>query len=70
MRICYDPEVDILTILLSNGPAQKGIEVVLGVVLALDAEGNPVCLEILDASQRYGAQAVLQYCVEAPPKTP
>ena len=52
MKVIYDPEVDVLRILLSNAPIEESDEDKLGVILDYDKDGNIVGLEILDASKR------------------
>jgi uncharacterized protein YuzE len=51
MKINYDPEVDALSIILSNRPVVESDENRPGVILDYDANGNIVGLEILDASK-------------------
>ncbi|MBJ7898397.1 MAG: DUF2283 domain-containing protein [Cyanobacteria bacterium RI_101] len=53
MKINYDPEVDILRILLSEAPIQESDEVETGIIFDYDPQGNVVGIEILDASKRY-----------------
>jgi uncharacterized protein YuzE len=48
MKIVYDPEVDVLTITLSNAVIEESDEDKPGVILDYDAIGNLVGLEILD----------------------
>lgn len=52
MKITYDPEVDVLHIILSNAPIEESDEEKPGVILDYDKEGNVVGLEVLDASKR------------------
>lgn len=52
MKVSYDPEVDILRILLSDAPVAESDETKPGVILDYDAEGNVVGFEVLDASRR------------------
>jgi uncharacterized protein YuzE len=52
MKVTYDPEVDVLRILLSNAPIEESDEDKPGVVLDYDKDGNIVGLEILEASKR------------------
>ncbi len=54
MRFTYDPEVDILMIhLRAYRPGEKSArspEVLPGLIVDLDAKGNPIEIELLDAS--------------------
>jgi uncharacterized protein YuzE len=52
MKVTYDPEVDVLRIVLSSAPVEESDEDKPGVILDYDREGNIVGLEILDASTR------------------
>lgn len=51
MKITYDPEVDILRVLLSNTPIEESDEESPGIIFDYDARGNIVGLEILNASK-------------------
>jgi len=50
MRVKYDPEVDILRIILNDAPVKESDESRPGVILDFDASGNVVGFEVLDAS--------------------
>jgi uncharacterized protein YuzE len=52
MKVVYDPEVDVLSVLLSDAPAAESDQEKPGIILDYDGEGNVVGLEILDASKR------------------
>lgn len=52
MRVIYDPEVNVLRIVLSSRPIEESDEDKPGVILDYDRDGNIVGLEILAASQR------------------
>lgn len=52
MKVVYDPEVDVLSVLLSDTPVAESGQDKAGVVLDYDAGGNLVSFEILDASKR------------------
>jgi uncharacterized protein YuzE len=56
MKVTYDPEVDILRIVLNSAAIEESDEEKPGVILDYDKDGNIVGLEILDASR----------CVENP----
>ena len=63
MKVVYDPEVDILTITLSNAVIEESDEGKPGVILDYDAIGNLVGLEILDASKRVGNPRELEHVI-------
>jgi uncharacterized protein YuzE len=63
MKVTYDPEVDVLSILLSDAPVEESDEDKPGVILDYDSSGNVVALEILDASKRMGNPLSVKYAV-------
>ena len=63
MRVTYDPEVDVLRILLSNAPIEESDEDKPGVILDYDKDGNIVGLEILEASKRIANPRSVEYAV-------
>ncbi|MEJ5240634.1 MAG: DUF2283 domain-containing protein [Anaerolineales bacterium] len=63
MKIIYDQEADILTILLADTPIAESDEDKPGVILDYDAQGNLVSLEILDASKRVKMPGKIEYQV-------
>jgi uncharacterized protein YuzE len=63
MKVVYDPEVDVLTITLSNAVIEESDEDKPGVILDYDAMGNLVGLEILDASKRVGNPRELEHII-------
>lgn len=54
MKITYDKDVDALNITLKTGLVAKTVEMSPEVFLDLDKNGNPLYLEILDASEKIG----------------
>jgi uncharacterized protein YuzE len=52
MKITYDPDVDVLRIILNNQPIEESDEGQPGIILDYDKDGNVIGFEILDASQR------------------
>lgn len=54
MKFRYDPEADALYISFREGAIEETDEVSPGIMLDLDADGNPVGLEILNASKKLG----------------
>jgi uncharacterized protein YuzE len=65
VKVTYDPEVDILRIILSNMPIEESDEDKPGVILDYDKDGNIVGLEILDASKRIENPRSVEYAVIA-----
>lgn len=63
MKVIYDRDLDILTILFSDSPVAESDEDKPGVVLDYDASGNLVSLEILDASKRVNVPSKIEYQV-------
>jgi len=65
MKVTYDPEVDVLRIILSEAAIDESDEDKPGVILDYDKEGNVVGLEILDASKRMENPRSVEYAVTA-----
>ena len=63
MKVTYDPEVDVLRILLSDSPIEESDEDKPGVILDYDKAGNVVGLEILEASKRVANPRAVEYAV-------
>jgi uncharacterized protein YuzE len=63
MKVKYDPEVDVLSILLSDAPVEESGENKPGVILDYDMSGDVAGLEILDASKRMGGPLPVEYAV-------
>ena len=51
MKIKYSNEVDILLIELKEGTPVDSIDLKEGVILHMDSKGDPIEIEILDASK-------------------
>jgi uncharacterized protein YuzE len=64
MKVKYDPEVDILRIILNDAPVEESDESRPGVILDFDASGNVVGFEVLDASKRVGDPTSVEYAIE------
>ena len=67
MRIEYDKEADALYIMLRDVPASDSKDLEEGVTIDLDGEGHIVGLEVLDASERLGLEALLNISIENMP---
>ena len=63
MKVTYNPEVDVLRILLSDAPIEESDEDKPGVILDYDKQGNIVGLEILEASERIPNPRSVEYAV-------
>ena len=63
MKVRYDPEVDVLSISLSDAPVEESDESKPGVVLDYDQAGNVVGIEILEASKRMADPMSLEYAI-------
>jgi uncharacterized protein YuzE len=70
MKVVYDPEVDVLTVLLSDAPVAESDQDKPGVILDYDASGNMVSFEILDASNRMPNPMSVEYAVMRPLRRP
>ncbi|MEX0787096.1 MAG: DUF2283 domain-containing protein [Dehalococcoidia bacterium] len=56
MKIQYDPQADALYIELRDTAIAESDEVTQGFIVDYDAAGQPVAIEILDASQVLGSR--------------
>jgi uncharacterized protein YuzE len=65
MKVTYDPEVDVLHIVLSDVPIMATDRNKPGVIIDYDHDGNLIGLEILEASMRVENPRVLEYAVMA-----
>ena len=52
MKATYDPEIDILNIVLADTPVEESDESKPGVILDYDKDGNVIGIEILNVSKR------------------
>lgn len=68
MKVTYDPEVDVLRIVLHRGPIAESDESRPGVILDYDKIGNVVGMEILDASRRTDNPRSMEYAITQPLK--
>jgi len=63
VKVTYDPEVDVLRILLSDAPVEESDEDKPGVILDYDKDGNIVGMEILEASKHITNPRSVEYAV-------
>jgi uncharacterized protein YuzE len=52
MRVRYDPEADVLMIVLRDAPPVDALEEPRGIIISYGEDGDPVSLEFLNASAR------------------
>jgi len=50
MKLIYDPQTDILTIILRDAPVKESDEIKEGVIVDYDSDDKIVSIEMLDAS--------------------
>jgi uncharacterized protein YuzE len=65
MKATDDPEVDVLSIELSNAPVEESDESRPGVILDFDKNGNVLSIEILNVSKRTANPRSFEYAVTA-----
>ena len=70
MKVVYDPEVDSLSVLLSDVPVAESHQDKPGVILDYGAGGNMVSFEILDASKRMANPISVEYAITPPLRRP
>ena len=63
MKVRYDPEVDVLSFVLSDAAVEESDESKPGVILDYDRGGNVIGIEILDASKRMGDPMSVEYAI-------
>jgi uncharacterized protein YuzE len=64
MKIEYDKEADALYIILRDVPAADSRDLEEGVTIDLDDKGKIVGLEVLDASEKLGKEALTKISVK------
>ncbi|HDP35637.1 MAG TPA: DUF2283 domain-containing protein [Candidatus Hydrogenedentes bacterium] len=65
MKVTYDPNVDVLRILLLDIPIEESDEDKPGIILDYDKHDNVLGLEVLNASQRVENPRGVDYAVTA-----
>jgi uncharacterized protein YuzE len=61
MKVIYDPEVDVLRIVLNDQSVEESDEEKAGVIFDYDLQGNVIGMEILDASRRVADPRSVDY---------
>jgi uncharacterized protein YuzE len=65
MKVTYDPAVDVLRIVFNDAAIVESDEERAGVILDVDADGNVVGIEILEASRRVDNPRSVNYAITA-----
>ena len=68
MKVAYDADVDILTIVLVSKQVEESAEVLPGVVVDFDSEGHAIAFEIFDVG-RFADLAEVTVAVQPPART-
>jgi len=63
MKVQYNTEVDVLSIVFSENAVEQSDEDKPGIILDYDKSGNVVGVGILDASKRMGNPMLFEYSV-------
>jgi len=63
MKIIYDPETDILSLILKDTEIEESDEDKPGIILDYDKDGDLISLEILSASKRVLKPGGIEYQV-------
>lgn len=63
MKVTYDADVDVLRIILREGPVAESDEDKPGIILDYDAAGNVTGIEVLNASKRVENPRGVEYAV-------
>lgn len=63
MKISYDPQVDVLTIILSNSPVEESDQAKPGIAIDYDENGALVSIEILNASENIENPKAIEYII-------
>ena len=65
MKVTYDPEVDVLNIVLKESTVEESDESKPGIIFDFDKAGDIVNIEILNASKRINNPRSVEYAVTA-----
>ena len=61
MKLVYDRDLDILTVILKEMPVEESDEVKEGIILDYDTHGNLVAMDILNASRLIAQPASVEF---------
>jgi len=64
MKLIYDPETDVLTLILREAPVKESDEIKEGVIVDYGADDKVVSIEMLDASDVVSEPQSLLYEVK------
>ena len=65
MKIIYDPENDIIDLILSQEEVAESDEIREGIIVDYSKEGKIVSIEILDASEKVADTKGIQYEIKS-----
>lgn len=65
MKVTYDPEVDVINIILNDALVDESDESKPGIIFDYDKKGEIVSIEILNASKRTKNPRSVEYAVTA-----
>lgn len=63
VKVRCDPEVDVLSFVLSDAAVEESGESKPGIILDYDSGGKVIGIEILDASNRIGGPIPVEYAI-------
>jgi uncharacterized protein YuzE len=63
MKVTYDPEVDVVSIVFNNKTIEESETIKPGVILDYDKDGNVVGMEILHASKQIEDPRSMEYTI-------
>ena len=63
MKIKYDPDVDVIRIILKDVEIEESDEETSGIILDFDASRNVVGIEIIQASKRIDNPQAIEYMI-------
>ncbi len=64
MRLSYDAQADALSLVLREGIVESSREIAHGVVVNLDAGGEPVAIDVLNARRWIGRPGLSRIAID------